>query len=129
MKILIVRRRRQFASALMSYWVVTSMPKAAFMQKYQLKDDLSGGAAEDGRLLRRMEFDPWEYGAEIRNGGTLRLQLEDDAATVFAVTWGGLLSNELRLEGAGEWQVRVTTVGGWRTPSCPVLSLQKPQRP
>ena len=72
--------------------------------------------------LPRMDFDPQAYGPPIRNGETLEIEA-DDAATVFAVTAEGLLSNELTLgEKEPSCRVLVTTKGGWKTPPYPALT-------
>ena len=97
MRKIIVRRKRQFAAALVPYWIVVGLPRAAFMEKYHLSDDTSCRMA-GAYPLPRMDFDPQAYGQPILNGKTLEIEADDDATTVFAVTAEGLLSNELTLD-------------------------------
>ena len=91
------------------------------MEKYRLPDDTSCSMAE-AYPLPRMDFDPQAYGPPIRNGETLEIEA-DDAATVFAVTAEGLLSNELTLgEKEPSCRILVTTRGEWKTPPHPTLT-------
>ena len=114
MRKIIVRRKRQFAAALVPYWIVVGLPRAAFMEKYHLSDDTSCRMA-GAYPLPRMDFDPQAYGQPILNGKTLEIEADDDATTVFAVTAEGLLSNELTLdEKEPSCRVLVTTKGGWK---------------
>ena len=122
MRKIIVRRKRQFAAALVPYWIVVGLPRAAFMEKYHLSDDTSCRMA-GAYPLPRMDFDPQAYGQPILNGKTLEIEADDDATTVFAVTAEGLLSNELTLgEKEPSCRVLVTTKGGWKTPPYPALT-------
>ena len=127
MKRLTIHRKWQFANALMCYWVVWRISRADFMEKYRLPDAHSCRIDAWGFPVRRMEFWPNDYGVPIANGKTLVIEADDGAASVFAVTIDGLLSNELLLppQRPGGLQIELTTKGGWRNPSWPQLELLK----
>lgn len=124
MKKLIIYRKRQLPSALIPYWVVVTISKSEFMEKYQLSDDISCYVGEWGQPIPRMEFNPQEYGIPISNGKTLELEIDENIRSVFAVTMDGLLSNELLLNPQfTTYQILITTKGGWKTPSYPQLAF------
>ena len=128
MKKLTVTRSRQFSMMLMPYWVVTSMSRAEFLRRTGLPGEPSA-LPEDEEPDEpdgpgSPPFDPAQYGTPIKNGGTLVLELDDAAATVFAVGYDGTASNELQLApGPGEWRVHITTTGGWSAPGRAQLAL------
>lgn len=123
-KTLIIHRKRGFASALMPFWIVTDMSKAEFKERFLLTGDVSDATDALGQPVSRMAFDPDEYGVRIANGETLELAADEKAATVFAMTMEGLLSNELSLDTEAErLEIEVRVKGGWNCPSFPVLAF------
>lgn len=124
MKKITIHRKWQFANAWMADWVVFDISRSDFMEKYHLPDARSCRIDAHGFPVRRMEFDPGEYGIPIANGKTLAVEADDTVASVFAVTIDGLLSNELILPAQrAAHTVRLITKGGWREPSYPELIL------
>lgn len=130
MKKLTVTRSRQFSMMLAPYWVVTAMSRAEFLRQ----TGLTGGPSalpedeepEDLPGANGPTFDPARYGTPIKNGGTLTLELDDAAKTIFAVGWDGAVSNELRLApGPGEWHIHITTTGGWSAPGRAQLEVKR----
>ena len=125
MKKLVIYRKKQFASALMPYWVVMTISKSEFMERFQLTDDISCCIDEYGQPVPRMEFNPQEYGVPISIGKTLELEINESIKSVFAVTMSGLVSNEIILNSqSASYQILVETKGGWKTPSYPRLTLE-----
>lgn len=124
MKKLIIYRKRQIASALIPYWIVTEISKSKFMEKYNLRNDTLCQLDKWCRPIPRMQFDPQKYGIPILNGKKLELEIKENVESVFAVTYAGLLSNELLLDSSSEiYQILITTRDGWKHPSYPKLTL------
>ncbi len=121
-KKLVVRRKWKLASALMPYWIITRVSKEDFMQRFLLEDDVSCDVTDWEQAEESADFCPWEWGVPIGNGKTLELEIEEDVSSVFAVTMGGLLSNEIILDSDQSiYQILLTTKGGWKEPSYPRL--------
>ena len=124
MKIITIHRKWQFANAWMPHWVVLGISWADFMEKFHLPDAHSCEIDALGYPVKRMEFDPNDYGVPVANGKTLVLEADDDATSMFAVTFDGLLSNELLLpRSQTAYKIELTTKNGWRQPSYPELKL------
>lgn len=126
MKKITIHRKWQLANALMPHWVVFCMSRSHFMEKFHLPDARSCEIDALGYPVKRMEFDPHDYGVPVANGKTLMIEADDDAASVFAVTFDGLLSNELLLpRSQAAYNIKLTTKGGWRQPCYPELKLSE----
>lgn len=124
MKKITVHRKWQLANAWMPHWVVLGMSRSDFMEKFHLPDARSCKIDALGYPVKRMEFDPNDYGVPVGNGKMLVIEANDDAASVFAVTFDGLLSNELLLpRSQTAYKIELTTKGGWRQPGYPQLEL------
>lgn len=96
------------------------------MKKYLLSGDLSCNIDTYGYTVSRMpmEFNPREWGIALANGKTLELEIDESIKSVFAMTTGGLLSNEILLDSQFTYyEILVTTKGGLKIPSYPVLRL------
>ena len=124
MKMITIHRKWQFANAWMPHWVVSGISRSDFMEKFHLPDARSCEIDAMGCIVKRMEFDPNDYGVPVANGKTLIIEADDDAASIFAVTFDGLLSNELLLPRSQPvYTIELTTKGGWVQPSYPQLEL------
>ena len=97
MKTITIHRKWQLANAWMPHWVVAGISRADFMKKFHLPDARSCEIDALGYVVKRMEFDPNDYGVPVANGKTLVIEADDNTASAFAVTFDGLLSNELLL--------------------------------
>ena len=131
MKKIIIHRKWKFANAWMPYWVVVGMSRSDFIEKFHLPDARSCEIDALGYIVKRMEFDPNDYGIPVANGKTLVIEADDGVASVFAVTFDGLLSNEVSLPcmqptcPQAAYKIELTTKGGWRQPSYPELELME----
>ena len=120
-KILIISRKKKFASALMPYWIIAGISKKDFMELYGLEEDLCQHS-ESGHPLPRIDMSILdELGTRIKNGETVKLELEDTVHSVFASTMDGSLSNEIIMDDSPVTQLTLTTKGGFATISYPVL--------
>ena len=124
MKTITIHRKWQFANAWMPHWVVFGISRSDFMKKFHLPDARSRRINAQGYPIKRMEFDPNDCGVPLANGKTLVIEADGSAASIFAVTFDGLLSNELMLPCShAAHKIELTTKGGWREPSYPQLEL------
>ena len=123
-KALVVTRKKKFASALMPYWIITGVSKRDFMEQYGMKEDLCQHS-ESGHPISRIDASILDnIGTRIRNGETLKLELEETVACVFASTMDGSLSNEIILDNSPIKHLTLTTKGGFATVSYPVLEQE-----
>ena len=122
MRIIQITRKKKFASALMDYWIITSMSKEDFMKKFGLEGDMCG-QTEAGFPVPRIpdvsELDA--VGTRIGNGQTIELELDDSVHTLFASTFDGNLSNEINLDECVSSHLTVTTKGGFKNISYPLI--------
>lgn len=123
-KILIVSRKKKFASALMPYWIIVGISKKDFMEQYGLEEDLCLHS-ESGQPVPRIDMSVLDsIGTRIQNGETVSLELENTVYSVFASTMDGSLSNEIILDDSPVKHLTMTTKGGFATISYPVLTDQ-----
>ncbi len=125
MKKIIIKRKRKFASALMPFWIITTMTKDEFKQRFGLAGD-AAGVDSLGQPVSRLGASLQEgigildsIGNRIGNGKTVSLLVGDDVRTVFASTGDGGLSNEIGLGEGSEFCLTLTVRGGWKTASLP----------
>ena len=123
MKTITVTRKKKFAGAVMPYWVITGVRKAAFCSRYNLSGDLCE-QSENGFPIPRIDMKVLdEIGTRISNGETISIELKEGETTLFASTADGCLSNEVQLN--DYWQVglkiTITTKGGFKTLPHPVI--------
>lgn len=65
---------------------------------------------------------PDSFGIRIMNGQSLEIELDDDVKTFFVMNADGLCSEEITLNPElNEYIFYITTKGGFRVPSCPVI--------
>lgn len=125
MKKIIITRKRKFASALVPFWIITTMTKEEFKQRFGLTGDATG-VDSLGQPVSRLGASLQEgvgildsIGNRIGNGKTVSLLVGDDVRTVFASTGDGGLSNEIELGEGSECRLTLTVRGGWKTASVP----------
>lgn len=119
---LIINRKKKFASAAVPFFIILSNSKEEFLIKHRLPKDNNCELTWQGHAIPRADFDPSEYGIPIKNGETLELEILEEINSVFAMTYEGLLSNEIVLDNSQKSaQITITAKGGWSKPSYPVL--------
>ena len=116
LKRLFINRERKFASALLPYWIITSITKKEFMCKYNLEGDLCKFNAM-GQAIPRIEISTLDsVGTRISNGQTLLIDLSDETETIFASTMNGCLSAEVDLKdfevNVNYYEICLSTKGG-----------------
>lgn len=121
MRTLTVEREKSFVSCRMNYWIVLKYAKDEMISRdWKITYDKNGNPAAPA------DFNPNDYGTPIANGGTVAFNLDDKVESVFAVTMDGLFSNEIKLDPQPDHiEVIITTKGGWKTPGCPYLELNR----
>lgn len=123
-KITITRRKSLRACVLPYFIVISAASKDRFMAEYGLSSDLCE-IDRMGQAVSRIDRDTLnQIGIPILNGNTVSIDLTEDAASVFAVTMDGSLSNEIRLSELHSDNLVISTKGGWRTACYPVLEWQ-----
>ena len=123
MSTITVTRKKKFAGALMPYWVITGISKAAFCLRYNLSGDLCE-QTESGFPVPRIDMNILdETGTRINNGETITIELKDGETALFVSTVDGCLSNEVQLN--DYWQtglkITITTKGGFKVLPHPVI--------
>lgn len=119
MKSIIVIRKRSFASALMPYWIVFSkILKTGFLQSHGFVGDLCDHD-KFGQPISRIEVSELDQiGIRIKNGQIMEVLVPEDTVSVFVITFGGSISNELLIDEIND-TLTITTKGGFKTVSYP----------
>ena len=121
MRTIQITRKKKFASALMPYWIITGIRKDDFMKQYGLEGDLCE-QSDAGFPVPRIDSSVLdEIGTRSENGKTIELEVDGSAVSLFASTFDGSLSNEIVLDENAPGHITVTTKGGFKNISCPVL--------
>jgi hypothetical protein len=116
-------REKKFAGALMPYWVITGMTKAALQTQYGLQGDFC--EAYRGMPVSRLTPEILDsIGVRIANGETKTIEC---GKSIFISTMDGTFSNEILTEWETENGVYpkllIQTKGGFIRQSYPVLSV------
>ena len=119
MKSIRVIRKRSFRSALMPYWIVVSnISKNKFLQSHGFTGDLCDHD-QFGQTVSRIEVSELDQiGIRIKNGQIIEVPVQEDAVSVFVITFGGSISNELLIDEIND-TLTITTKGGFKTVSYP----------
>lgn len=111
--LLTVHRKKKFAGALCTYWVVTGMDINTFFQR-----------TDEWSALPRLTVGELDsVSVRIKNGQTVSVDI-DTPCEVFVVCSNGTLSQPLYFDGSAD-RVRceIDTKGGWKTLPHPCLRL------
>lgn len=110
---------------ILPYWIILSdISKEQFMREYCLNGDLCKHNWA-GQAVRRIDTDTLNHiGIPISNGETVSIDLIDNVISVFVITVDGSLSNEIKIKEMKTSNLVVSTKGGWRTVSYPILEEQ-----
>lgn len=133
---LVIKRKKKFASALLTYWVVTGIPKQELLNQFKLEEDKyrfneeSGQYFQnEGKRVKTYIRSLKKYGTEIANGQTVTVELDDKVQTVFACTYDGRFTDEISLTDYWThdncYEICLTTKGGWARPSYPYFKPRK----
>ena len=119
MKSIKIIRKRSFASALMPYWIVFSkIPKTSFLQSHGFVGDLCDHD-KWGKPISRIEVSELDQiGIRIKNGQIMEVPVQDDTVSIFVITVGGSISNELLIDEIND-TLTIKTKGGFKTVSYP----------
>lgn len=120
---IVFHRKKKFASCAVPFYIIFTSTKQGFIKKYALNAHNDYRLNGFGRATVKADFSQCEYEIPIKNGETLEMELSDNINSVFAMTYEGLLSNELALDKtAAPIKVVISAKGGWGKPSYPVLT-------
>lgn len=115
-----------FAGLLVPYWIITGFSKDIFMEKYNFDRDLCEMSAEGMPIPRIMIEELDRIGIRINNGQIKEISVPDDINNLFVSTMDGCLSNEINVDDClkiYEGQITISTKGGFKNLSYPVLSV------
>lgn len=131
MKKVIIKRKRKFASALLTYWIITRVSREEFVTKFNLVKN-KYTADNDSSTMTKINIrvtDLDKIGVRISNGQTLELYMYDDMKTIFVSTIDGRLTNEIVLDDfltdEGDYKICLSTKGGFKNVSYPIFKKNK----
>ena len=129
MKMLIIKREKKFASALMPYWVITGMSRQEFIYKFGLQEDRyrlrdTESRYRSGNMGTSVTIhELGAIGIKLENGQTVMTEIDDSVKTVFACTYDGWVTEEIsladHLNASGDHEICLSTKGGFIGSSYP----------
>lgn len=134
MKKVIIKRKRKFALALLTYWIITRVSKEEFVAKFNLVKDkyASDNNSSTMTKINISATDLDKIGVKISNGQTLELYMYDNVETIFVTTIDGRVTDEIVLDDfltdEGDYKICLSTKGGFKNISYPYFKKNKQSR-
>ncbi|MBQ3940959.1 MAG: hypothetical protein II723_07590 [Oscillospiraceae bacterium] len=124
MKTVVITRKKQFAAALVSYWIVRADLAESMPERFQTVSQARLGLTGHPRPTLHIALLK-DIGIPVGNGETVRIELPDEVQGIYVVTMDGVRSDCAALTGDhAEFRFRIVTKGGFLRPAYPVIEQE-----